>query len=266
VRLAVKLIVTVKRVEDPEMKIKVKADGSGIETDQMKYAMNPFDEIAVEESLRLRDKHQGEIVIVSIGVKDAQQQIRSALAMGADRGIHVIAQEPLDPLATATVLAKIVGEEKPDLVMLGKQAVDDDMGQVGSILAEKLGWGQASFASKEESLESDAEKNKVPGIKIEGGRAQVAREVDGGLETVSVALPAVVTTDLRLNHPRLASLPGIMKAKKKEVKERALSEFGLSGAKVKVVKMEPPKQRKSGIKVADVAALVDKLHNEARVI
>ena len=261
-----KLLVTVKRVEDPEMKVKVKPDGSGIETDQMKYAMNPFDEIAVEEALRLRDKHQGEVVVVSVGVKDAQQQIRSALAMGADRGIHVLATEALDPLATASVLAKLVGEEKPDLVLLGKQAVDDDMGQVGTILAEKLGWGQASFASKEDSLESEAEKAKVPGIKIDGGNAQVVREVDGGLEVLSVALPAVVTTDLRLNHPRLASLPGIMKAKKKEVKERPLADFGVTGGKVKVTKMEPPKQRKGGIKVPDVAALVDKLHNEAKVI
>ena len=261
-----KLLVTVKRVEDPEMKIKVKADGSGIETEQMKYAMNPFDEIAVEETLRLRDKHQGEVVVVSVGGKDAQQQIRSALAMGADRGVHVLCDQPLDPLATATVLAKIIGEEKPDLVVLGKQAVDDDMGQVGTMVAEKLGWGQASFASKEDSLESEAEKSKVPGIKIDGGRAIVMREVDGGLETLSVALPAVVTTDLRLNHPRLASLPGIMKAKKKEIKERQVAEFGVTGAKIQIVKMEPPKQRQAGVKVPDVATLVDKLHNEAKVI
>jgi electron transfer flavoprotein beta subunit len=261
-----KLLVTVKRVEDPEMKVKVKADGSGIETDQMKYAMNPFDEIAVEEALRLRDKYQGEVVVVGIGIKDAQAQLRSALAMGADRGVHVVATEPLDPLATATILAKIAAEEKPDLFLLGKQAVDDDMGQVGTILAEKLGWGQASCASKEESLESEAEKAKQPGIVVDGGRAQVTREVDGGLETLSVALPAVVTTDLRLNHPRLASLPNIMKAKKKELKERTLAEFGVTAGKVALVKMEPPKQRKAGVKVPDVATLVDKLHNEAKVI
>jgi electron transfer flavoprotein beta subunit len=261
-----KLLVTVKRVEDPEMKIKVKADGSGIETDQMKYAMNPFDEIAVEEALRLRDKHQGEVVVVGIGVKEAQQQLRSALAMGADRGVHVVSDQALDTLATAAILAKIVGEEKPDLVLLGKQAIDDDMGQVGTVLAEKLGLGQATCASKEDSLESDAEKAKTPGIAVDGGRVQVVREVDGGLETLSVALPAVITTDLRLNHPRLASLPNIMKAKKKELKERALAEFGVSGGTVKVVKMEPPKQRKAGVKVPDVATLVDKLHNEAKVI
>lgn len=261
-----KLLVTVKRVEDPEMKIKVKSDGSGIETDQMKYAMNPFDEIAVEEALRLRDKHTGEIVVVSIGVKDAQQQIRAALAMGADRGVHVVSDQALDPLAAASVLAKIVQEEKPDVVLLGKQAVDDDMGQVGTMLAEKLGWGQGTFASKEESLESDAEKSKVPGVKIDGGRAEVVREVDGGLQVDSVALPAVITTDLRLNHPRLASLPGIMKAKKKELKERTLADFGVTAGKVKIVEMEPPKERKAGIKVPDVQTLVDKLHGEAKVI
>jgi electron transfer flavoprotein beta subunit len=205
-------------------------------------------------------------VVASIGVKDAQQQIRTALAMGADRGIHVIAEQALDPLATAAVLAKIVAEEKPDLVLLGKQAVDDDMGQVGAMLAEKLGWGQASFASKEESLESDAEKSKQPGIKIEGGSAQVIREVDGGVETVAVTLPAVVTTDLRLNVPRYASLPGIMKAKKKPIAEKPIAEFGVGERQVKVVKLEPPKERKAGIKVPDVAALVDKLHNEARVV
>jgi electron transfer flavoprotein beta subunit len=261
-----KLLVTVKRVEDPEIKIKLKADGSGIETEQMKYVINPFDEIAVEEALRLRDQQQGEVVVVSVGSKEAQQQIRSALAMGADRGIHVACDQPLDPLATATALAKIAAEEKPDLIVLGKQAIDDDMGQVGAMLAEKLGWGQASFASKEESLESDAEKSKVPAIKIEGGRAIVVREVDGGLETLSVALPAVITTDLRLNHPRLASLPGIMKAKKKELKERTAAELGISAAKVQIVKMEPPKMRQAGIKVPDVATLVAKLHTEAKVI
>jgi electron transfer flavoprotein beta subunit len=262
----VKLLVTVKRVEDPEIRVRVKADGSGIETDQMKYAMNPFDEIAIEEALRLRDKQTGEVVVVSIGPKDAQQQIRSALAMGADRGVHVLADQPLDPLGVARVLAKLVSEEKPDVVLLGKQSVDDDMGQVGSMLAEKLGWGQASFASKEESLESEAEKNKVPGIRIDGGSAVVLREVDGGLETLSVALPAVVTVDLRLNHPRLASLPGIMKAKKKELKERSLAEFGSPAPLVRILKMERPQQRQAGIKVPDVTALVDKLHTQAKVI
>lgn len=262
-----KLLVTVKRVEDYEMKIKVKPDGSGIIAEQMKYVVNPFDEIAVEEAMRLRDKHGGEVVVASIGVKDAQQQIRTALAMGADRGVHVVSDGPLDPLSTAAALAKIVQEEKPDLVVLGKQAVDDDMGQVGVLLAEKLGWGQATFASKQESLESQAEKDKLPGVQIDGGRATVVREVDGGVETDSVLLPAVITTDLRLNVPRYASLPGIMKAKKKEVKERTLAELGIGGeSRVKILKLEPPKERKAGIKVPDVATLVDKLHNEAKVL
>ncbi len=261
-----KLLVTVKRVEDPEIKIRVKADGSGIDSEQMKYAMNPFDEIAVEEALRLRDKHTGEVVVVSVGSKDAQQQLRSALAMGADRGIHIESNEALDPLAVATVLAKLAEEEKPDLILLGKQAVDDDQGQVGVMLAEKLGMPEASFASKEENLESDAEKAKVPGIVVEGEKATIVREVDGGLETVEVTLPAVLTTDLRLNYPRLASLPNIMKAKKKEIKERSLGEFGLGAPSVKILKMEAPKQRQAGVMVPDVATLIDKLHNEAKVI
>jgi electron transfer flavoprotein beta subunit len=261
----VKFLVTVKSVEDPEMKVKIKADGSGIETDQVKYVINPFDEIAVEEALRLRDAQTG--VVISVGKKEAQQQIRTALAMGADRGIHVIAEEALDPGIVAIALAKVVETEKPDLVLMGKQAIDDDQGQAGAMLAERLGWGQASFASKEVSLESEEEKTKKPAIKIAGGRAEVIREVDGGMETVSVALPAVLTTDLRLNTPRYASLPGIMKAKKKEVRELKLADLtGGATARVKVLKLEPPPQRKAGIKVPDVAALVDKLKNEAKVL
>lgn len=262
-----KILVTVKRVEDWEIKIKVKPDGSGIVTDQMKYVVNPFDEIAVEEALRLRDKHTGEVVVACIGVKDAAQQIRTALAMGADRGVHIVSDTALDPLTTGTLLGKIIEEEKPDLVILGKQAVDDDMGQVGSILAEKLGWGQASFASKEESLESEAEKSKAPAIKIDGKNAVVVREVDGGIETVSVELPAIVTTDLRLNLPRYASLPGIMKAKKKEIKERPIAAMGVDvNPRVKVIKLEPPKERKAGIRVEDVPSLIEKLRNEAKVL
>jgi len=262
-----KILVTVKRVEDWEVKIRVKPDGSGIETEQMKYVVNPFDEIAVEEALRLREAQGGEIVVVCIGVKDAAQQIRTALAVGADRGIHIIADAPLDPLATSRVLAQLVEEEKPDLVLLGKQAVDDDMGQSGTMLAERLGWGQASCASKQESLESAAEKSKMPALKIEAGRVEVMREVDGGVETVSVALPAVITADLRLNLPRYASLPGIMKAKKKEIKERPLSDFGVQGPLgVKLIKLEPPKERQAGVRVPDVATLVHKLHSEAKVI
>jgi len=263
----VKFLVTVKSVEDPEMKVKIKPDGSGIDTAQVKYVINPFDEIAVEEALRLRDASSGEVVIATIGRKDAQQQIRTALAMGADRAIHVISEEPADPTVVSLALAKIIGTEKPDVVLMGKQAIDDDQGQTGAMLAERLGWGQASFASKEVSLESDEEKAKKPGIKIAGNRAEVIREVDGGIETISVALPAVITTDLRLNTPRYASLPGIMKAKKKEVKELKLAELVTSTTpRVKLLKLEAPTQRKAGIKVADVPALDDKLKHEAKVI
>lgn len=262
-----KILVTVKRVEDPEIKIKIKADGSAIESDQMKYVVNPFDEIAVEEALRVRDTHGGEVVVACVGVSDAAHQIRTALAMGADRAVHVLATGPLDPWITAMAMQKVVEAEKPDLIILGKQAVDDDMGQMGALLAERLGWGQATFASKEASLESEDEKNKVPALKIKDGRIEVLREVDGGVETLSVALPAVVTTELRLNVPRYASLPGIMKAKKKEIKERQLAELAdASTLRVKVLKMEPPKQRKAGTMVPDVAALVNKLRNEAKVI
>ncbi|HET6344853.1 MAG TPA: electron transfer flavoprotein subunit beta/FixA family protein [Myxococcota bacterium] len=262
-----KILVTVKRVEDPEIKIKIKSDGSGIESDQMKYVVNPFDEIAVEEALRVRDAQGGEVVVVCVGVKDAAHQIRTALAMGADRAVHVLHDGPADPWVTAAAVKKVIEEEKPDLVILGKQAVDDDMGQMGILLAERLGWGQATFASKEVSLESEDEKNKVPALVVKDGRVQVVREVDGGIETLSVALPAIVTTELRLNVPRYASLPGIMKAKKKEIKERPLAELtGGASVRVKVLKMEPPEQRKAGIIVPDVATLVQKLRSEAKVL
>ena len=264
----VKILVTVKRVEDPEIKIKIKPDGSAIESDSMKYVVNPFDEIAVEEALRVRDAQGGEVVVVCVGVKDAAHQIRTALAMGADRAVHVLAEGvALDPWTTSQAIQKIVAEEKPDLVILGKQAIDDDAGQLGILLAEGLGWGQATFASKEASLESEDEKNKVPGLKVADGRVQVLREVDGGVETLSVALPAVVTTELRLNVPRYASLPGIMKAKKKEIKERPIAELAdPNQVRVKVLKMEAPQQRKAGIIVPDVATLVQKLRGEAKVI
>ncbi len=262
-----KILVTLKRVEDQEVKIRIKPDGSGIETQGMKYEVNPFDKIAVEEALRLRTMHGGEIVVVSIGQKETAQQLRAAFAIGADRGLLVLADKPVDPLTVASVLEKLVREEKPDLVILGKQAVDDDLGQIGPMLAEKLGWGQASFASKVESLESPAEKSKVPALKVENGRVEVVREVDGGVETVSVVLPAVVTTDLRLNVPRFASLPGIKKAQTKEIRELPLSAFGVDGEpRLRIVQLEPPKQRKAGIRVPDVATLVDKLHQEAKVI
>jgi electron transfer flavoprotein beta subunit len=263
----VKILVTVKRVEDPEIKIKIKPDGSNIETDGMKYVVNPFDEIAVEEALRLRDAHQGEVIVVCVGTEDATQQIRTALAMGADRAVHVVCETAIDPSITATAIHKLVEEEKPDLVVLGKQAIDDDMGQMGIILAEKLGWGQATFASKEASLESEDEKAKKPGIAFKDGRVEVVREVDGAIEHISVALPAIVTTELRLNIPRYASLPGIMKAKKKEIKKRPIAELAVNITPgVKVLKMEAPAQRKAGVTVPDVATLVQKLRGEAKAL
>ncbi len=268
-----KILVTVKRVENTETKIKVKPDGSGIVTEGMKYEINPFDLIALEEGLRLRDKHTGEVVVVMIGPPEAQTELRSpALAMGADRAVHVKHVGPLDSDGAARVLAKIVETEKPDLVLCGKQAVDDDQGQAGQILAELLGWPQATAASKHESLESDQEKTKVPGIQVAEGTqgaasAKVIREVDGGLETIEVQLPAVVSCELRLNLPRFASLPNIMKARKKEVKELTPQELGVDVTpKVSVLKYAAPPVRKGGIKVPDVATLVDKLRNEAKVI
>jgi electron transfer flavoprotein beta subunit len=262
-----KILVTAKRVEDPESKIKVKPDGSGIVTDGVNYKINPFDEIAVEEALRLQAKHTGEVVAVAVGTDKAQTELRHALAMGADRGIWVKHDGPLDPPGVAQVLAKVIAQEKPDLVILGKQSIDDDQNQTGQMVAELLGWGQATFASKVESAESDAEKNKVPAIAIDGGKAKVLREVDGGLETLELTLPAVITTDLRLNQPRYASLPGIMKAKKKPVAEMTPQALGADVTpKVKVLKHAAPPARKAGIKVADTAALLDKLKNEAKVL
>lgn len=261
-----KILVTVKRVEDPEIKIKLKADGSGIETGQMKYVVNPFDEIAVEEALRVRDANSGEVVVVSIGSADATHQIRTALAMGADRGVHVVTEDALDPSTSAEALLKVVEDEKPDIVLLGKQAVDDDMGQLGILLAAKLGWGQATFASKEASLESEEEKSKTTALKVQDGAVEVVREVDGGVETLRLKLPAVITTELRLNVPRYASLPGIMKAKKKEIRTLQLAQVSSAEATVKILKMEAPAQRKAGQIVADVATLVEKLRNEAKVI
>src|SRR5512141_3406544 len=227
--MALKILVTAKRVEDPESKIKVKPDGSGIVTEGVNYKMNPFDEIAVEEALRLKEKHGGEVVVASIGGDKSVTEIRAALAMGADRGVLVTHAGPLDPFVVSAILAKVFEQEKPDLVLLGKQSIDDDQNQVGQYLAARLGLAQATFASKEESLESDAEQKKQPGLVVaaDGQAVTVIREVDGGVETLDVRLPAVVTTDLRLNKPRFASLPGIMKAKKKEVKELPAAELGV---------------------------------------
>ena len=263
-----KILVTVKRVPDPNATIKVKPDGSGIVTDNLKYVVNPFDEIAVEEALRLKDKGGGaEVVLASIGAKESAEQLRTGLAMGADRAILILADQPLDSLGTARIFEKLVRDEQADLVLMGKQAIDDDCNQTGQMLAALLGWPQATFASKAEALDSDAEKQGLPGILISGKSAKVLREVDGGLETLEIGLPAVVTVDLRLNTPRYASLPGIMKARKKELKEVPVANLGLDVTpRVKIHKLAPPPARQAGRKVASVEELVQVLHTEAKVI
>ncbi len=248
-----KILVPVKRVVDYNVKIHVKADGSGVELNNVKMSMNPFDEIAVEEALRLKEAgHADEVVLVSIGSAGAADTIRSGLAMGADRGILVKYDDVVEPLSVAKILHKIIQEEAPKLVIMGKQAIDDDMNATGQMLAALLNWPQGTFASK---------------IVIEGDKADITREVDGGLQTISVNLPCIITTDLRLNEPRYASLPNIMKAKKKEIAEKSPSDFGVDmAARLKVLKTVEPDSRKAGIKVASVADLISKLKNEAGVI
>jgi electron transfer flavoprotein beta subunit len=248
----VKLLVPVKRVVDYNVKVRVKADGTGVETANVKMSMNPFDEIAVEEAVRLKEKGiVTEIIAVSIGPAQAQEQIRTALAMGADRGILVEA-EGTEPLAVAKILKAIVEREQPQVVILGKQAIDDDMNATGQMLAALLGWPQGTFASK---------------VEIADGAAIVTREVDGGLETVKLTLPAIVTTDLRLNEPRYASLPNIMKARKKPIESLKPADLGVDATpRLTVLKVEEPPKRQAGRKVASVAELVDKLRNEAKVI
>jgi electron transfer flavoprotein beta subunit len=248
-----KLLVPVKRVIDFNVKVRVKPDGSGVDLANIKMAMNPFDEIAVEEAIRLKEKGQAtEIVAVSIGPAAASETIRTALAMGADRGILVKHEGTVEPLAVAKLLKAIVDAEKPGLVILGKQAIDDDSNQTGQMLAALLGWPQGTFASK---------------LVIEGDHALVTREVDGGLQTVKLKMPAIVTTDLRLNEPRYASLPNIMKAKKKPIDEKTPGDFGVDVApRLKVLKTSDPPGRKAGAKVASVDELVDKLRNEAGVL
>ncbi len=249
-----KILCTAKRVPDPEIKLRVAGDGSGYVKDGVKWVVNPFDEIAVEEGLRIKEKLGGEVVVVSIGPADAAQQVRQCLAMGADRGVLVKTDADVDSDAAARALVKIISDEKPDLVIMGKQAVDYDSGQAGAIVAELLGWGQAAYASK--VVVSD-----------DGKSVRVTREVDGGLETIDVALPGIVTADLRLNEPRYASLPSIMKAKKKPLKETTFQELGVDAApKVKSLKIAEPPARKAGQVVADVPTLVKKLHEEAKVI
>ena len=248
-----KVLVAVKRVVDYNVKIRVKADGSGVETANVKFSMNPFDEIAGEEAVRMKEAGKiGEIVVVSMGPAAAQETIRTALAMGADRGILVQTDDELQPLAVAKLLKAVVEKEGPGLVILGKQAIDDDSNQTGQMLAALLGWPQGTFASK---------------VVVGDGGVDVTREVDGGLETVGLALPAVVTTDLRLNEPRYASLPNIMKAKKRPIDMLTPAGLGVDTApRLVTLKVEEPPRRKAGVKVASVAELVDKLKNEAKVL
>ena len=250
-----KILVTAKRVTDPDSKIQLKPDRSGINLDNVDFKMNPFCEIAVEEALRLVDAAgEGETIVVAVGERDATKEIRTAMAMGCDRGILVEADESkLDSDAVARVLAALCATEKPDLVLLGKQAIDGDSNQVGQLLAEYLGWPQATFAYK---------------IALDGKKgASVQREVDGGVETVTLSFPAVITTDLRLNEPRYASLPGIMKAKKKPLLETTAAALGVDlSLKVESIGFEPPPARKAGVKVKTVDELIEKLAGEAKVI
>ncbi len=248
-----KVLVAVKRVIDFNVKIRVKADKTGVETANVKMSMNPFDEIGVEEAIRLKEKGIAtEIIAVSLGQQASQETIRTALAMGADRGIHVLTDAELQPLAVAKLLKAVVAKEQPGLVILGKQAIDDDCNQTGQMLAALLGWSQGTFASK---------------LAIADGKATVTREVDGGLETVELKLPMVMTTDLRLNEPRYASLPNIMKAKKKPIEQVTPEALGVDPApRLTTLKVEEPAKRQGGKKVASVAELVEKLRTEARVI
>ncbi|HXH42672.1 MAG TPA: electron transfer flavoprotein subunit beta/FixA family protein [Bradyrhizobium sp.] len=248
-----KVLVPVKRVVDYNVKVRVKGDGSGVELANVKMSMNPFDEIAVEEALRLKEAGKAtEVVVVSIGPAQASETIRTGLAMGADRGILVKAEGTVEPLAVAKILKKVADEEQPGLIILGKQAIDDDSNQTGQMLAALLGWSQATFASK---------------LEVEGSDFKVTREVDGGLQTVKLKGPAIVTTDLRLNEPRYASLPNIMKAKKKPIAEKTVADYGVDiAARLEVLKTTEPAGRKAGVKVKDVAELVSKLKNEAGVL
>ncbi|MEW6098686.1 MAG: electron transfer flavoprotein subunit beta/FixA family protein [Pseudomonadota bacterium] len=248
-----KALVPVKRVVDYNVKVRVKSDGTGVDIANVKMSMNPFDEIAVEEATRLKEKGVlTEVVAVSCGVTQCQETLRTAMAIGADRGILVETSEELQPLAVAKLLKALVDKEKPDLVILGKQAIDDDCNQTGQMLAALLDWPQATFASK---------------VEVADGHATVTREVDGGLETVKLKLPAVITTDLRLNEPRYVTLPNIMKAKKKPLDTVKPADLGVDVTpRIKTLKVSEPPKRSAGVKVPDVATLVDKLKNEAKVI
>jgi electron transfer flavoprotein beta subunit len=248
-----KILVPVKRVVDYNVKVRVKGDGSGVDVANVKMSMNPFDEIAVEEAVRLKEAGVAtEVIAVSCGVAQCQETLRTAMAIGADRGILVSTDEELQPLAVAKLLKAVCEKESPELVILGKQAIDDDANQTGQMLAAMMKLGQATFASK---------------VAIADGKATVTREIDGGLETVSLSLPAIVTTDLRLNEPRYATLPNIMKAKKKPLDTFSPADLGVDvSPRLKTLKVEEPPKRSAGVKVADVAELVAKLKNEAKVI
>ena len=248
-----KVLVTVKRVVDPYVKVRVKADGSGVETANVKMTMNPFCEIAVEQAVRMKEAGiVSEIVVVSIGVQQSQETLRTAMAMGADRGILVETADEVQPLAVAKVLKAIVAKEQPRLVIMGKQAIDDDSNQSGQMLAALLGWPQATFISD---------------VEVSGDHADITREIDGGLEKLTVKLPAVVTADLRLNEPRYVTLPNIMKAKKKPLEVVKPDALGVDvKPRLKTLKVEEPPKRTAGVKVNDVAELIDKLKNDARVI
>ena len=248
-----KVLVPVKRVIDYNVKVRVKADQTGVELANVKMAMNPFDEIAVEQALRIKEAGQAEeVVLVSVGPQQSQETIRTGLAMGADRGIHIEAGQDVEPLAVAKLLTAVVGKENPSLVLCGKQAIDDDSNQTAQMLSALLGWSQATFAS---------------GVELAGDKANIIREVDGGLEHIEVSMPAVISVDLRLNEPRYASLPNIMKAKKKPIDSLSVDELGVDiSPRLTVLKVEEPEARQAGIKVESISELVDKLKNEAKVI
>lgn len=248
-----KILVPVKRVIDYNVKVRVKADQTGVELANVKMAMNPFDEIAVEQALRIKEAGGAEeVILVSVGPTQSQETIRTGLAMGADRGIYIEAEQEVEPLAVAKLLKSVVDKESPALVICGKQAIDDDCNQTGQMLSALLGWSQATFASD---------------VEINGDFVNIIREVDGGLEHVKVSMPAVITVDLRLNEPRYASLPNIMKAKKKPIDHLSAIDLGIDTTpRLTIVKVEEPEARQAGIRVASVAELVDKLKNEAKVI
>lgn len=251
--MVIKVLVSVKRLVDYNVKVRVKPDGSGVETANVKMSMNPFDEIAVEEAIRLKEAGTAEeVIVLTIGIDKADEVLRTAMAMGADRGIHILTDKEIQPLAAAKIIQKIVEQESPQLVILGKQAIDDDSNQTGQMLAGLLNWPQGTFASK---------------LVVADGKAKVTREVDGGLTTVELKLPAIVTTDLRLNEPRYVALPNIMKARGKPVDKKSPEDLKVDIApRLQTLKIEEPKKRSGGIKVETVEELVDKLKNEAKVL